>query len=448
MTLAFSALGLTLRLAIVFAWGDSFPPADDGTFYHVVAQRIAQGLGYTWAWPDGAVTYAAHYPVGYAALIGSGYALFGSKPLVAMVLNALVGTLAVVAGHRLLWLSGRSRAANLAALLLAVHPTLVAYTLALMTEGVVAALLLTLVWFVVAARSSPVPWLWYLGFGFLGGLLTLIRPQVLPLLGISPLLCGGPSLFRRALVALKVVAIALLVCAPWTLRNCEKLGRCSFVSANGGWNLLIGTAPEGRGGWVSLDEIGVPLACREVFAEADKDKCFAEAALREIEASPLAWLALAPQKLSNTFDYGTSASYYLGASNALVMTPEATRWLGALEVLFWRVALLLSLARVGTSDGRLLASRRLLSIAAAPFVFLPMAWPAVLAVAGLGILASDCLERLTAATLGVTALTHVVFFGAARYSLPTLPLLTCLSAVAFVWGREAWQARFAKRLVR
>ena len=62
---------LVLR-AFVAAYGAGrFPPADDGGFYHVVAQRIALGLGYTWLWPDGAVTYAAHYPVGYPALLGT-----------------------------------------------------------------------------------------------------------------------------------------------------------------------------------------------------------------------------------------------------------------------------------------------------------------------------------------------------------------------------------------
>ena len=78
------------RLALAWSLYGSvcFPPADDGAFYHTVATRIASGLGYTWLWPDGAVTYAAHYPVGYPAIIGAGYALFGSRVGVAMAMNA------------------------------------------------------------------------------------------------------------------------------------------------------------------------------------------------------------------------------------------------------------------------------------------------------------------------------------------------------------------------
>src|SRR5262249_7485196 len=58
------AVALDVRLAVV-AWAAArFPPAADATYYQRIAERISQGLGYTWLWPDGAVTYAAHYPVG------------------------------------------------------------------------------------------------------------------------------------------------------------------------------------------------------------------------------------------------------------------------------------------------------------------------------------------------------------------------------------------------
>ncbi|MCU0687939.1 MAG: hypothetical protein MUF34_37790 [Polyangiaceae bacterium] len=47
----------------VVAWARGrFPPLGDGVYYHTLALRLAEGLGYTWRWPDGAVTYAAHGP--------------------------------------------------------------------------------------------------------------------------------------------------------------------------------------------------------------------------------------------------------------------------------------------------------------------------------------------------------------------------------------------------
>src|SRR5690606_21006203 len=99
--LVLTGIAALVRIAVVVWASTRFPPSDDGSFYHVVASRIAQGLGYTWLWPDGAVTYAAHYPVGYPALIGGMYAIFGASPLVAMLFNALIGTLCVFAVHRI-----------------------------------------------------------------------------------------------------------------------------------------------------------------------------------------------------------------------------------------------------------------------------------------------------------------------------------------------------------
>src|SRR4029079_8391323 len=94
-------IALAVRLAVVAWAAGRFPPAADGTYYQRIAERIAEGLGYTWLWPDGAVTYAAHYPVGYPALAGALYALFGPRPAVAMALNALLGALAAYAVHRM-----------------------------------------------------------------------------------------------------------------------------------------------------------------------------------------------------------------------------------------------------------------------------------------------------------------------------------------------------------
>ena len=78
-TWAVLAAALAARLGVVLWAHARFPAAGDGFYYDTVARRIAQGDGYTWLWPDGAVTYAAHYPVGYPALLGAAYALFGAS---------------------------------------------------------------------------------------------------------------------------------------------------------------------------------------------------------------------------------------------------------------------------------------------------------------------------------------------------------------------------------
>ena len=67
-------IAFVARWFVVVWAANRIPPTADGTYYHVLATRIAEGHGYTWLWPDGAVTYAAHYPVGYPALLAGPYA--------------------------------------------------------------------------------------------------------------------------------------------------------------------------------------------------------------------------------------------------------------------------------------------------------------------------------------------------------------------------------------
>jgi len=213
------AVALAARLAVVVYAAGRFPPADDGTFYHVVASRIAEGLGYTWLWPDGAVTYAAHYPVGYPTLIGLGYALFGASIAVAMLVNAAFGTLAAFAAHSLAATSAPRRAALAAGLFVALEPALVLYTPALMTEGVAGALLVAAA--AVAANEWPVrPFVRAAVAGGVLGIGVLVRPELLvltPIVGLIALRREGAR--RRALGAAITLVAGLGMCLPWTLRH-------------------------------------------------------------------------------------------------------------------------------------------------------------------------------------------------------------------------------------
>jgi hypothetical protein len=430
-------LALALRLVVVVWGAGRFPPADDGSFYHVVATRIAQGDGYTWAWPDGSITYAAHYPVGYPALLGIAYAMLGSAPLVAMLVNALGGALLVVAVHRIALGFASLRRARLAALVVALHPTLLLYTVALMTEALSAALVVLLaaaaLWLGRAPRSR---W-WRVALGATGALLVLVRPQLLPwlaVLGAVAVWVPSDAPARRALLArgagaAQVVLLAVLLCLPWTWRNCEKMDGCVFVSANGGWNLLIGTMPEGKGSFAPIAGATVPAECREVFGEAGKDRCFGRAGARRIAERPLGWLRLAPQKLGQLFDHNAVAASYLGASNHELVRDRIKLGIAAIETSFSRLLLL------GACVGLLRASasklQRGLSLAAAVFTLSPWGYLAQLGVLGWLLAARPTPSRtpavlLAAALLLLLVVTHVVFFGAARYALVWLPWLAFL----------------------
>ncbi|HEY8078987.1 MAG TPA: hypothetical protein VIF62_32870, partial [Labilithrix sp.] len=363
-------VALAARLAVVAWAARAFPPTADGEYYAVFAGRLAHGQGYTWAWPDGVVTYAAHYPVGYPALVAALDVVLGTtQPWVAMALNALLGALAALAIHDLLTRAAAPRLALAGGLAVALHPALVPYTAAFMTEGVTASLLAIAC--ALAARGAPdrgastrlPPIAWAALAGIVMGLATLVRPQSLALAPVfGALACvGGRLRGARARLAGAAVAlaVALACCAPWTMRNCARMERCALVSVNGGWNLAIGTQTE-NGAWHALD---VPPPCREVFQEAAKDACFGREAVGVILSHPLAWIARAPAKLHATFDYFGAAPWYLHASNAARFPNGAKTALGAIETVVSRALLVLALVAIARRDGPRARARRAVAAA-------------------------------------------------------------------------------------
>jgi 4-amino-4-deoxy-L-arabinose transferase-like glycosyltransferase len=455
-TLWIGGVALVARLGVAAWAAGRFPPAADGIYYTRLAERLASGAGYTWLWPDGAVTHAAHYPVGYPAMLALVWGVAGVGPVGALVLHAALGALGCVAVHRVLCRLRRRGVAAMGGLLCALHPALVAYTAAFMTEGITAALVAAAAWACMRARMRGSPRVgWWIATGAVLGAATLVRPASLLLAPIFGWIARGRSRARALAGAAVVSAAALAVCAPWTLRNCARMGACALVSVNGGWNLLIGTQAEGRGGW---SELRTPPACAEVFDEAKKDACFARAALERIRAAPLAWLALARDKLAVTFDYCGAAGWYLHASSPRAFDASDKLALGVVETAYIRLALLFALAAAWPARlGRGRSRARRMACAAAVIAGVACALGRNGWVAHLLLVAALCLSArgrawvapgAAAATVGTLALVHAGFFGAGRYQLVALPLVTALAAVglARVSGRARRLAgRFGRR---
>jgi hypothetical protein len=423
------ALGLASRLAFV-AWGQArFPPVEDAHYYDTLARRLASGAGYTWLWPDGAVTYAAHYPIGYPAILAVVYALFDGAPVAAMGFNALLGAGSAYAAHRLVDVEGGARWRPLGAgVAVALHPALVPYTVSLMTEGVTASLLVVGTAFVGRARDARNPWSWVAGCGLTMGIATLVRPQSVVLAPVLGLLAAGTGVggIERLKRAAAVTATALACVAPWTARNCVRMHRCAPVSVNAGWNLLIG-AQTTTGGW---EPLSAPAECASVWDEAAKDACFERAAYREIASAPRAWLARAPKKLAATFDYFGAAPWYLHASNPTAFGAEAKARLGALETAFCRLGLLAALLVCGLMQGNHLLARKSVALSGVAGALTVHGWIGYVAITlCVAFMGSRAIARApvvliaSAALIAVTALVHILFFGAGRYGLVVAPFV-------------------------
>ena len=248
-TLLVAAVALLARLLVVLLVPAE--PVWDGYYYDLGARRMAAGLGYSedlhLGTPTGEERTAwlawAHYPVGYPGLLSLVYRLVGHGTWVAPLVNVLIGVLLAVVAHRLARaLFDDERRATAAGLLVALHPGLVLYAGALMTEPLAALLLLSAV---LAARRGTNVFIGPVLAGALLGLATLVRPNAL-LFAPFVALCVHDGVLRRANESVTralgrfvvrgaiVSALALAVVAPWTLRNCRVMDACTLVSTNAG----------------------------------------------------------------------------------------------------------------------------------------------------------------------------------------------------------------------
>jgi 4-amino-4-deoxy-L-arabinose transferase-like glycosyltransferase len=441
-----AAIAFVARAGAVAWAGQRFPPAADGVYYYTLASRLAAGLGFTWLWPDGKVTYAAHYPVGYPAILSLVFRWTGPSIIAAGWINAILGSAAALAAYRLALQATRPRWALAAGLAVALHPALVMYTPATMTEGVTASLVALAAW--AASRRSRRG---SIVLGLLVGVATLVRPQSLvlaPALGMLAVAMGAPFVarLRRAVLA---TALALAVCAPWTLRNCVRMNQCALVSVNGGWNLLIGAHQRATGSFAPLE---VPEACLTVWDEAEKDACFGREARSLIAREPGRWLGLIPAKLAATFDYSGAPGFYLHQSNSHAFDGDAKRVLGIVETAYERLAYLGALAVAALASGPMRRARWAVATVSGALLFQTHAYLAVLGlVAALGLRGKHLFEGPTLGssaflTLVATAATHAVFFGSGRYSMVVFPLVTTF---AFCYGtrRHAAESERPHRLI-
>jgi 4-amino-4-deoxy-L-arabinose transferase-like glycosyltransferase len=431
-------LGSVPRVFAALSWARE--PVWDAHYYHFGAQRIAQGLGYSAELLIGNVPVWhpwCHYPVGYSALLGTVYRVFGHGQAVGPSLNVVIGALTIVAAHRLarIFLSkGRSR---WAAVLVAAHPGLIAYTAVLMTEPL-AALSLLLAGLCAFATLSR----WREAItGFVIGLAALVRPP--SLLALPALLFAHGRPYRKAAVAVIIAGlVALITIAPWTVRNCRVMDGCALISTNGGWNLAIGAlTPTGRFHTLRAED-----GCRIVTGQVQQDRCWASVGWQRIVSDPWAWLAKIPAKLENTFNHESFPIAYLAEADPRTWHEERQVH-GRILLTTFHHLLLIAATLAVFSRPRDTAIKPLVAQLIPVLAVLALAAYSVLgnqpslywlapAMAVLSVLPwpgadrRSSVERYLFGTVAMAALTSVIFFGEDRYHLVVSPILCILAAAA------------------
>ncbi|MBP9111734.1 MAG: glycosyltransferase family 39 protein [Polyangiaceae bacterium] len=426
---------VTRILVLVWSW-DRFPPAGDGVFFHRFAERLAAGEGYTVRWPDNVVTYAAHYPIGYPAILSGAYRVFGPSAHWAGVVNAAAFLVMSTVLFEVLCKRLHPHRALMVSCAFSLFPGLLFYTPAVMTETLASCLLFVAAAILVRAderegkiaSSAATPVL--LAGGVLG-MATLVRPQaILFALGVAVFSLPWARRAEALRRSIAVVGVAVLVCLPWTARNCVRMKDCSLVSVNAGWNLLIGTQTE-NGSWRG---VGVPERCKSVWDEAEKDRCFRKEASLAIAEHPWTWLSKMPQKWAVTFDHFGAAGWYLEASNSTVFTKADRSRLDIAEIGFARLCLLAAVFGVFREKKRSLRADPwvfAMFALAVLSVFLRHAWVAYALMSMMALRSKLPWTRISGGAILLTMFLHGVFFGAGRYGLSIAPFVVVLAAISY-----------------
>lgn len=203
----------------------------DRDAYLALAHQVAQGHGLVS--PEGKPTAFRPplYPLQLALL-----EIVLPEVISVAVVNLFWSGITVVATWFAARALGLGRGAFLAALLTAIDPMLVWYSVQPMTEVMCAGLVALLVLACVTCDRPQREW----GIGIVFGALVLCRPTFWPLAGLALI----AWLIRRMRVAMtpfpwRMVVATLGIVAPWVLRNLVVMGTPILMSTHGGYTLLL-----------------------------------------------------------------------------------------------------------------------------------------------------------------------------------------------------------------
>jgi 4-amino-4-deoxy-L-arabinose transferase-like glycosyltransferase len=250
-----AAAGLALRLAFGFLYWVDKPLTHDEHEYLALARGVASGLGFVYddAHDSGTAQRfgrAPGYPLFLAAL-DAGRPVPAHTPARVKVVQSLVGGLTVwLIGLMALYYAG-PRAGVWAAGLSAAYPPLVSLPSYALSETLYSALALATAFVLQLAVDRPHAdriARREIGLGLLSGALAgiaaLIRPAMLLYL---PLALAWLLFRRRPALAVAVVAAAIAVITPWTLRNLRVHERFVLIASEGGATFWTGNHPLARG---------------------------------------------------------------------------------------------------------------------------------------------------------------------------------------------------------
>lgn len=291
-------VGFALRIL----WVVYFPTDlyADSAWYYQQALNLSQGKGYVYNGAPSAI-----WPVGYPFFLSLIFKLVPPTQLTAKFINVMLLTFDLWLIFQYTRLSASSYLAPyLAMLLMSFMPTYIFAGGIVATEPLFACLLHFGLLIVLLALKKQRDWLWLVTGGVTGGMVYIraeavaFLPVVLFFYVISRPAVWSTKWQRIHGTLLLMIAIALIMITPWTIRNYIKLGLFVPISTTGCMNMWIGHVPYSDGGYYWSND---PTTNPTIFLEGDTEQTWyrrsCQAAIQLIRAAPLQAVILWPKKI-------------------------------------------------------------------------------------------------------------------------------------------------------
>ncbi len=277
--------------------------------YGGIAQNIADGHGFSYAWGGPLRPTSIHAPL-YPYFLAGVFKVMGqgrSAAVGVMLTNIFVSLLMITLLFRFLREIWGEGTALIGMLVVSLYPPQVYYSVSglptcMYTAGMFLAVLLT--WRTRQEPTVAKGAIWGLVIGLCAlsySFIVILAPLLIVWLVATADRRMRPRAIRAATVG---VVVAIIVCVPWTLRNYQVHGRWIVIRDQGGINLWWGNYEQATGGAKTKDGVGlgiIPPEAEEIMRtfdnEVDADRYMGKLAKKAILADPGRTLRLWMDKL-------------------------------------------------------------------------------------------------------------------------------------------------------
>ena len=239
LVLLIYTLAITLRIILIVTWGSHSPQIYDAQEYRGLAERLAETGSFIGE--DG--ERVSLRPPLYPSMVAMTFKLFGVNNYIAIcVVQAILSVFTMATTHRIASLLSGPWAGAIAATIVGVYPSLLAFNCLLLSETLFTTLLTTAIYFSVKLQgTSKARFAIALGICLgLGALTRSILYVCAPPVLFFLMLTGHGSIKQRFLHTLTAFAFCSAIIAPWSYRNTTIQKTFVIVDVMGGRNVMMG----------------------------------------------------------------------------------------------------------------------------------------------------------------------------------------------------------------